>query len=46
VVIDYGSLTARIKQMRYIGRLLFGAVGEMWKSAHSICQNPFSAVKR
>ncbi len=42
VVIDYGSLAARIKQMRYIGRLLFGAVGEMWKSARSIRQNPYS----
>lgn len=41
VVIDYGSLAARIKQMRYIGRLLFGAVGEMWKSARSIRQNPY-----
>jgi NAD-dependent dihydropyrimidine dehydrogenase PreA subunit len=45
VVIDYGSLTARIKQMRYSGRLLFGAVGEMWKSAHSIRQNPYSGKK-
>lgn len=45
VVIDYGSLAARIKQMRYIGRQLFGAVGEMWKSARSIRQNPYSGKK-
>ena len=45
VVIDYGSLTARLKQMRDIGRFLFGAVGEMWKSARSIRQNPYSGKK-
>lgn len=45
VVIDYGSLAARIRQMRYIGKLLFGAVGEMWKSARSIRQNPYSGKK-
>jgi NAD-dependent dihydropyrimidine dehydrogenase PreA subunit len=31
--------------MRYIGRRLFGAVGEMWKSARSIRQNPYSGKK-
>ena len=45
VVIDYGSLAARIRQMRYIGRLLFGAVGEMWKSARSIRWNPYGGKK-
>lgn len=45
VVIDYGSLAARIRQMRYIGRLLFGAVGEMWKSTCSIRQNPYGGKK-
>jgi len=29
VIIDYGSLTARIKQVRYIGRLLVASIFEM-----------------
>lgn len=41
VVIDYGSLGARIKQMRYIGGLLIRAVIEMVKSASSIRKNPY-----
>jgi hypothetical protein len=45
-VIVFGNLAARIKDMHYVGELLFSAVGEMWKSACSICQNPFSPVKR
>jgi epoxyqueuosine reductase len=45
VVIDYGNFSARIKQMRYIGRLLAGSVMEMWKSARSIRQNPYSGKK-
>lgn len=45
VVIDYGSLAARIKQMRYIGGLLFAAVFEMAKSASSIKRNPYAGKK-
>ncbi len=45
VVIDYGNPAARIKHMRHVGRLLFGAVGEMWKSARSIRENPYSGKK-
>jgi ferredoxin len=45
VVIDYGSLAARIKQMRYIGKLLLGAVGQMWISARSIRKNPYCGQK-
>lgn len=45
VVVDYGSLAARIKQMRYIGKLLLGAVGQMWISARSIRKNPFCGQK-
>ena len=41
VIVDYGSLKARIKQMRYIGRLLIAAVYEMAKSASSIRHNPY-----
>lgn len=40
VVIDYGSLTARIRQMRYVVRLLLASIYEMWKSASSIKKNP------
>jgi epoxyqueuosine reductase len=46
VIIDYGSLMARIKQMRYIGRLLFASVFEMAKSARSIKQNPYTGKTR
>lgn len=45
VIIDYGSLMARIKQMRYIGKLLIAAVIEMKKSASSIKNNPYSGKK-
>lgn len=45
VIIDYGSLMARIKQMRYIGRLLIAAVFEMAKSASSIRNNPYMGKK-
>lgn len=46
VIIDYGSLMARIKQMRYIGRLLLASVYEMAKSARSIKNNPYTGKKR
>lgn len=42
VILDYGSLAARLRQMRYIGRLLVGAVREMAKSASSIRENPYA----
>ena len=45
LVIDYGNPAARIKHMRDVGRFLFGAVGEMWKSARSVHQNPYSGKK-
>ncbi len=45
VVIDYGSLAARVKQMRYISRELFGSIREMAKSARSIRDNPYSGKK-
>jgi ferredoxin len=41
VIIDYGNLIARFKQMRYIGKLLFKSVKEMAKSASSIKKNPY-----
>jgi len=46
VVMDYGNPAARFKHMRHVGRLLFGAIREMWKSARSIRQNPYSGKKR
>ncbi len=45
VVADYGNPAARIRHMRYVGRLLFGAIWEMWKSARSIRDNPYSGKK-
>jgi epoxyqueuosine reductase len=45
LVIDYGNLAARFKHMRDVGGLLFGSVREMWKSAHSIRQNPYCSKK-
>jgi len=45
VIIDYGSLVARFRQMKYIGQLLFAAVFEMAKSASSIKENPYTGRK-
>lgn len=41
VVFDYGSVAARLRQMRYVGRMLVGAVKELVKSARSIRDNPY-----
>ncbi|HKJ27182.1 MAG TPA: 4Fe-4S dicluster domain-containing protein [Anaerolineales bacterium] len=46
VVMDYGSLMARVKQMRYIGRYMFGSIREMHTSAKSITKNPTTGKKR
>jgi epoxyqueuosine reductase len=45
VVIDYGSVMARLKTIKHVGRFLVNSVGEMWKSARSIGQNPYSGKK-
>mgnify|MGYP000741479530 CR=1 FL=1 len=45
VVMDYGSLSARIRQMRYVGGVMLGSLKEMAKSARSIRENPFSGKK-
>jgi epoxyqueuosine reductase len=45
VVIDYGSVIARLKTIKHVGKFLFNSVGEMWKSARSIRQNPYSGKK-
>ena len=45
VVIDYGSLMARFKQMKYVGKLLVAAIYEMAKSASSIKNNPYAGKK-
>ena len=41
VIIDYGSLMARVKQMRYISGNLVGSLIEMSRSAKSIKDNPY-----
>lgn len=46
VVIDYGSLAARLRQMRFIGRYLFKALSEMIVSARSIRDNPYAGKQR
>jgi NAD-dependent dihydropyrimidine dehydrogenase PreA subunit len=46
VILDYGSLSARLKQMRYIGRTLVGSVVEMAKSVRSIRDNPYLGKKQ
>lgn len=45
VIIDYGNLMARFKQIRYIGRLLVKSVSEMAKSASSIRKNPYAGKR-
>lgn len=45
VIFDYGSLAARIRQSRYIGKYLLTAVKEMAKSARSVRDNPYSGKK-
>ena len=45
VVFDYGSVMARIRQMRYIGRNMISAIKEMTKSAKSVLNNPYTGKK-
>jgi len=45
VIFDYGSVTARIRQSRYIGKDLVAAVKEMAKSAKSVLNNPYAGKK-
>ena len=45
VILDYGSILARFKQFRYIGRTLISSVSEMSKSASSIKENPYTGKK-
>jgi epoxyqueuosine reductase len=42
VVFDYGSVMARIRQMRYVGKYLVASVKEMAKSAKSVVNNPYA----
>lgn len=42
VVLDYGSLMARIRQMKHIGGYMKGGLEEMLISAKSIQDNPYS----
>jgi epoxyqueuosine reductase len=45
VVFDYGSVMARIRQMRYVGKYLVASVKEMAKSAKSVLNNPYTGKK-
>ena len=45
VIFDYGSIWARLKQFRYVGKLLISSVSEMSKSASSIKDNPYAGKK-
>lgn len=42
VVFDYGSVTARIKQMRYVGKMLVESVVDMAQGAKSVKNNPYA----
>lgn len=46
VILDYGSLLARFKAVRHIGRMLVGSIAEMRESARSIRTNPLAGKKR
>ena len=45
VVFDYGSVMARVRQMRYVGKYLVASVREMAQSAKSVLNNPYSGKK-
>lgn len=45
VVIDYGSFSARIKQMRFIGRDMVASIVDMVKGVRSIENNPYTGKK-
>jgi NAD-dependent dihydropyrimidine dehydrogenase PreA subunit len=42
VVLDYGSVMARFRQMRYISGMLVGSIREMAKGTKSIQNNPYT----
>jgi NAD-dependent dihydropyrimidine dehydrogenase PreA subunit len=46
VTFDYGSMMARVKQSRYIGKMLIASVGEMAKGNKSIKKNPYLGKKK
>ena len=46
VVLDYGSLMARLKQMRYISRYLLGSIFQMAKGARAVRRNPRAGKTR
>ena len=41
VVMDYGNIWARLRQLRYIGRRMLASIREMVTSAKSIQENPY-----
>jgi ferredoxin len=42
VIFDYGSVMARIRQSRYIGKYLVAAIKQMAQSAKSVWDNPYA----
>jgi NAD-dependent dihydropyrimidine dehydrogenase PreA subunit len=45
VVLDYGSVMARIRQVRYIGRTIFMALREVFRATKSIQDNPYAGQR-
>src|SRR5665648_364961 len=45
VVFDYGSVMARVRQMRYVGKYLAASIREMARSAKSVLKNPYAGKK-
>jgi len=45
IVLDYGSVMARVRQMRYVGKYMVAAIKEMATSAKSVVNNPYAGKK-
>ena len=45
VVFDYGSVMARVRQMRYVGKYMADSIREMSLSARSVRDNPYTGKK-
>jgi hypothetical protein len=42
VVLDYGSILARFRQSRYVGKYMLASLREMTRSARSVRDNPYA----
>lgn len=45
VILDYGSVLARFKQVRFIGRTMFLALREIFNGTKSIQENPYAGQR-